>query len=65
MAIAINIVIGMALLAVAGVLAAGLIAMGFEGSINEKYSNLLMRSRVIAQAAAVALMALAAVLLNI
>lgn len=65
MAIAINIVVSLALLAVAGVLAAGLIAMGFEGSINEKYSNLLMRSRVIAQAAAVALMALAAVLLNL
>ena len=65
MVIAINIVIGLALLTVAGVLAAGLIAMGFEGSINEKYSNLLMRSRVIAQGAAVALMALAAVLLNL
>lgn len=65
MAIAANIIIGIALLATAGVLAAGLIAMVFEDSINEKYSNLLMRSRVVAQGVAVALMALAAALLNI
>ncbi|MFQ5765489.1 MAG: HIG1 domain-containing protein [Rhodospirillales bacterium] len=65
MAIAANIIIGIALLVTAGVLAAGLISMGFEGSINEKYSNLLMRSRVVAQGAAVALMALAALLLNL
>lgn len=65
MAIAANIIIGIALLATAGVLAAGLIATVFEESINEKYSNLLMRSRVVAQGVAVALMALAAALLNI
>lgn len=65
MAIFANILVGIALLATAGVLAAGLVAMGLEGRIDEKYANMLMRWRVGIQATAIALMAVAAVLLNI
>ena len=65
MAIVANILVGIALLATAGVLAAGLVAMGFEGRLHEKYANLLMRWRVGIQCTAIALMAVAAMLLNI
>ncbi len=65
MAIVVNIIVGIALLATALILVGGLVSMGFENAFNEKFSNLLMRYRVIAQGAAVALMAVAAILLNI
>ena len=51
--------LGIAMLAVAIVLMAGLVSMGFDNLIGEKYSNLLMRWRVILQGVAVGLMALA------
>ena len=65
MAIVVNIIVGVALLVTALILVAGLVSMGFENTFNEKFSNLLMRYRVIAQGSAVALMGLAAILLNI
>ena len=65
MAIVVNIIVGIALLATALILVAGLVSMGFENAFNEKFSNLLMRYRVIAQGIAVGLMAVAAILLNI
>jgi biopolymer transport protein ExbB/TolQ len=65
MAIVINIIVGIALLATALILIAGLVSMGFKDVFSEKFSNLLMRYRVIAQGIAVALMAVAAILLNI
>lgn len=49
------ILIGITMVAVATVLLLGLISMGFQGSMSEKHSNLLMRWRVICQCAAVAL----------
>ena len=65
MAIFANILVGIALLATAGVLAAGLVTMGLEGRVDEKYANMFMRWRVGIQGMAIALMAVAAVLLNI
>lgn len=57
--IIVQLLIGMAMLAVAVVLMAGLVSMGFDKLISEKHSNLLMRWRVILQGVAVGLMALA------
>ncbi len=57
--IIVQLLIGIAMLAVAIVLMAGLVSMGFDNLIGEKYSNLLMRWRVILQGMAVGLMALA------
>lgn len=57
--IIVQLLIGMAMLAVAVVLMAGLVSMGFDNLISEKHSNLLMRWRVILQGVAVGLMALA------
>ncbi len=66
MAIFVNIIIGIAMVAVALVLVAGLRSMGFENKFfNEEVSNRLMRWRVGIQGAAVVLMGLAAILLNI
>ncbi len=66
MAIFVNIIIGIALVAVALVLVAGLVSMGFENKFfNEEVSNRLMRWRVGIQGTAVVLMGLAAILLNI
>ncbi len=57
--IIVQLLIGIAMLAVAIVLMAGLVSMGFDNLISEKHSNLLMRWRVILQGVAVGLMALA------
>lgn len=57
--IIVQLLIGIAMLAVAIVLMAGLVSMGFDNLISEKHSNLLMRWRVILQGGAVGLMALA------
>ena len=57
--IIVQLLVGLAMLAVAIVLMAGLVSMGFDNLISEKYSNLLMRWRVILQGVAVGLMALA------
>ncbi len=57
--IIVQLLIGMAMLAVAVVLMAGLVSMGFDNLISEKHSNLLMRWRVILQGVAVGLMAVA------
>lgn len=57
--IIVQLLIGMAMLAVAVVLMAGLVSMGFDNLISEKHSNLLMRWRVILQGVAVGLMAFA------
>jgi len=42
-----------------GVLATGIIGMARGGEFNQKYGNKLMRARIIAQGAALALFALA------
>ena len=47
--------IGIALAATLGVLAAGLIAMFRGGAFNDKYSNFLMRARIGTQATTVLL----------
>ena len=66
MAIVANIIIGIALVATALILVAGLVSMGFENKFfNEEVSNRLMRWRVGIQGTAVLLMGLAAILLNI
>ena len=57
--IIVQLLVGMTMLAVAIVLMAGLVSMGFDNLISEKHSNLLMRWRVILQGVAVGLMALA------
>jgi len=66
MAIFVNIIVSIALVAVALILVLGLVSMGFENKFfNENVSNQLMRWRVGIQGAAVVLMGLAAILLNI
>ncbi len=66
MTIFVHIIGSIALVAVALVLVAGLRSMGFENKFfNEEVSNRLMRWRVGIQGAAVVLMGLAAILLNI
>ena len=50
--------IGFALFAVLAVLATGIVAMFRGGEFNAKYSNKLMRWRVIMQGVAIALLAL-------
>ena len=65
MAILANIIIGLALLVTALILGAGLVSMAFQDTFNEKFSNLLMRYRVLSQGIAVVLMAIAAILLNL
>ena len=57
--IIVPLLVGVAMLGVGVVLVAGLVSMGFDNLISEKYSNLLMRWRVILQGVAVGLMALA------
>jgi hypothetical protein len=46
----------LALLAVAGTLIAGIVVMAIGGKTDAKWSNLLMRYRVLAQAIAVAIL---------
>jgi hypothetical protein len=46
----------LALLAVAGTLIAGIVVMAIGGKTDAKWSNLLMRYRVLAQAIAVAVL---------
>ena len=61
-----NIIIGIALVATALILVAGLVSMGFENKFfNEEISHRLMRWRGGVPGAAVALMGLAAILLII
>ena len=57
--IIVPLLVGLAMLGVGVVLVAGLVSMGFDNLISEKYSNLLLRWRVILQGVAVGLMALA------
>lgn len=54
------ILILIALLATVGVLIAGIVVMARGGEFNAKYSNKLMRARVICQFLAIALIALLA-----
>ncbi|MGE5147495.1 MAG: twin transmembrane helix small protein [Candidatus Eiseniibacteriota bacterium] len=51
------IVIGLALLAVVGILLFGVVSMAIGGKFDQKWSNKLMRLRVIAQAVAILLLA--------
>ena len=53
MQILLNILLGLALVAVLGVLASGLASFAAGGEFNRKYGNKLMRLRVAAQAFAV------------
>jgi hypothetical protein len=63
MDIVLNILLGLALVAVVGVLATGLAAFAAGGEFNRKYGNKLMRLRVATQAFAV-LVLLALLLLH-
>jgi len=49
------ILLGIAMLATLGTLLAGVISFGFNTKINARYSNTLMRARVVCQAIAIAL----------
>jgi len=53
------VLLALALLVVLGILFTGLVAMARGGEFNRKYGNRLMRWRVIAQAGALAILALA------
>jgi len=53
------VLLALALLVVLGILFTGLVAMARGGEFNRKYGNRLMRWRVIAQAGALVLLALA------
>ena len=52
------IVIGLALAAVVGILLFGVVSMAIGGKFDQKWSNRLMRMRVIAQAVAILLLAI-------
>jgi hypothetical protein len=52
------IVIGLALAAVVGILLFGVVAMAIGGKFDQKWSNRLMRMRVLAQAVAILLLAI-------
>lgn len=58
------VLLGIAMLATLGVLFAGVISFAFNTKMNAKYSNKLMRARVVLQAVAVVLFA-AVVLLQV
>ena len=51
-----KILIVLSLLAVAGVLIAGVVAMAIGGKTSAKWSNVLMRYRILAQAIAIAIL---------
>ena len=53
------VLVGLALLITLGVLFTGLFSMAKGGSFNARHGNRLMRARVIAQALALALLAIA------
>ncbi|HVO17307.1 MAG TPA: twin transmembrane helix small protein [Alphaproteobacteria bacterium] len=52
------IVIGIALAAVVGILLFGVVSMAIGGKFDQKWSNRLMRLRVLAQAVAILLLAI-------
>lgn len=54
-----TVLIGIALLVTLGVLFTGLFSMARGGSFNARYGNSLMRARVVAQAVALVLLAIA------
>ncbi|MCF8495055.1 MAG: twin transmembrane helix small protein [Alphaproteobacteria bacterium] len=54
-----SIILGSALLAVAGVLVLGILSMARGGEFNKKYGNRLMQARVILQGLVLALLAVA------
>jgi hypothetical protein len=53
-----NVLLGLALVAVLVVLATGVVSFGVGGEFNRKYGNKLMRLRVVVQAFAVAILLL-------
>jgi cytochrome bd-type quinol oxidase subunit 2 len=53
-----NILIVLALLVVAGTLVAGITVMAIGGKTDAKWSNVLMRYRILAQAVAIAILLL-------
>ncbi len=53
-----NVLLGLTLVAVVGVLATGIVSFIAGGEFNRKYANKLMRARVATQALAVALLLL-------
>jgi hypothetical protein len=58
------ILLGVTLLAVLGVLLAGVVGMGGGGGFNSKYGNKLMRARVMLQGLAIALMIALSIAVN-
>ncbi len=57
------VLIGIALAVTVGALVAGVVAMARGGSFNARWGNKLMRLRIVAQGAAVALLAVLAVVM--
>ncbi len=58
-----KVLIGIALAVTLGALIAGVVAMARGGSFNDRWGNELMRLRIVAQGAAVALLAVLAVVM--
>ncbi len=58
-----KVLIGIALAVTLGALVVGVVAMARGGSFNDRWGNKLMRLRIVAQGAAVALLAVLAVVL--
>lgn len=60
LSVLLKILVGIALVATVGALVAGVVAMARGGSFNARWGNKLMRLRIVAQGAAVALLAVLA-----
>ncbi len=60
LSVLLKVLVGIALVATVGALVAGVVAMARGGSVNDRWGNKLMRLRIVAQGAAVALLAVLA-----
>ena len=60
LSVLLKVLVGIALVATVGALVAGVVAMARGGSFNARWGNKLMRLRIVAQGAAVALLAVLA-----
>ncbi len=65
LSVLLKILVGIALVATVGALVAGVVAMARGGSFNDRWGNKLMRLRIVAQGAAVALLAVLAAVMYI
>ena len=63
LSVLLKVLVGIALVATVGALVAGVVAMARGGSFDARWGNKLMRLRIVAQGAAVALLAVLAVVM--